>query len=77
MHWQTIDDRLVREYTFPTFTDAVRFINQVAAIADEMEHHPEIHNAYTYVKLTLSTHEAGDTITDLDHELADRIDRIV
>jgi 4a-hydroxytetrahydrobiopterin dehydratase len=52
------------------------FVNQVADIAEELQHHPHIEIAYTTVTLTLSTHEAGDTVTDKDKELATRIDTL-
>lgn len=76
MDWQTIDDKLVKEYEFADFTEAVRFINKVAAIADGLDHHPEIWNSYTRVKLTLSTHDQGDIATDQDYALAEAIDAI-
>ncbi len=74
--WQEKDNKLVREYEFPTFMEAIGFINKVAAIADRLNHHPEIHNIYNKVILSLSTHDAGDIVTDQDRELARAIDAI-
>ncbi len=50
---------------------------KVAAIADELNHHPEWSNVYNKVMIKLSTHSAGDIVTDKDRELAKRIDETV
>ncbi len=52
------------------------FLNQVAAQAEGLNHHPKIHNTWNTVELWLSTHDAGDTVTELDEALAKRIDAI-
>ncbi len=75
--WKTVDNKLVREFGFATFMDAIDFIDRVAAIADGMHHHPEIWNSYDQVRLTLSTHDAGDMVTDRDRELATEIDKLI
>jgi 4a-hydroxytetrahydrobiopterin dehydratase len=74
--WDQKDGKLVREYAFADFEAAVRFINAVAGIAQHLNHHPEIWNSYNKVRLTLSTHEAGDTVTEKDHSLALEINTI-
>lgn len=76
MSWQESNNKLVREFTFPAFADAIAFINKVAAVATELDHHPEILNMYNTVTLTLSTHDAGDIVTDKDRSLAERIDSL-
>jgi 4a-hydroxytetrahydrobiopterin dehydratase len=72
--WHETNNTLTKEFIFPTFADAIAFINKVAAIATELNHHPEILNTYTKVTLTLSTHDAGDIVTDRDREFAARVD---
>lgn len=74
--WHEINNTLTKEFIFPTFADAIAFINKVAAVATELDHHPEIVNMYNKVTLTLSTHDAGDIITDKDWSLAERIDSL-
>ncbi len=74
--WREEHNTLVKEFTFDTFKEAIDFINHVALIAEQMNHHPDIHNIYNKVTLTLSTHDAGDTITDKDTALAAAIDEI-
>lgn len=76
MSWQETSNKLVRIFTFSTFEEAVVFINKVAAIATELNHHPTISNTYTNVTLTLSTHDAGDIVTDRDREFAARVDTL-
>ena len=71
--WSRRGDTLVKVFTFPRFSDGIAFVNRVARIADEMDHHPDIDIRYTKVTLTLSTHDAGG-VTKTDLELAERIE---
>lgn len=74
--WQEIDNKLYQKFSFGSFKEAVAFINQVATIAEELNHHPEIKNIYSTVELWLSTHSAGDQITDKDRAFAERLDAL-
>lgn len=74
--WQEIDDKLYRKFEFKDFKEAFGFVSKIAAAAEEMNHHPTIHNTYNVVELWLSTHSAGDVVTDKDRDLADKIDKI-
>ncbi len=51
-------------------------MNKVASVANELNHHPTIHNTYNTVELWLTTHSAGDIVTDKDKEFAKRIDAL-
>jgi 4a-hydroxytetrahydrobiopterin dehydratase len=51
-------------------------MTKVAKAADKMDHHPTWTNTYNKVEIRLSTHSAGDTVTDSDRRLAEEIDRI-
>ncbi len=62
-----------REYQFPTFLAAVRFVDFVAELAEAADHHPDIDVRYNRVRLTLSTHSAGG-VTEKDFALARAID---
>lgn len=75
--WQNQNGKLYQKFVFKDFKQAVEFLNQVADIANELNHHPKIHNTYSTVELWLSTHEAGDTVTEKDQQLADRISQLV
>jgi len=71
--WARRGDALVKTFVFPRFADGIAFVAAVAAIADGMDHHPDIDVRYTKVTFTLSTHSAGG-ITALDLELARKIE---
>ena len=62
-----------RTYTFPSFPAAVRFVDLVAELAEDAQHHPDIDVRYNRVTLSLSTHDAGG-VTDKDFALASAID---
>lgn len=75
--WREIDNKLVREFRFKDFQEAFTFLTRVAFIAEKQNHHPAWFNVYNYVKIELSTHDAGDIITEKDRKLALAIDEIL
>jgi len=74
--WELDGDAIVRELRFDGFLDAIAFINRVAPLADAADHHPELTNVYSRVRIVLSTHDAGG-VTDKDLALAGQIDAVV
>lgn len=74
--WQEENDKLYQKFSFKNFDEATEFVNKVAAIASELNHHPTIQNTYNTVELWLSTHSAGDKVTDKDREFANRVDAL-
>ena len=74
--WVRRGNALVKSYKFKTFRAGIDFVNRAAAVADRMDHHPDIDIRYTKITCTLSTHSAGG-ITQLDLDLAARIDAAV
>jgi 4a-hydroxytetrahydrobiopterin dehydratase len=65
------------EEKFADFADAVAFVDRVAAVAEEANHHPDILlHGWNKVRLTLSTHSEGG-LTDADFRLASRIDELL
>jgi len=77
LKWIESNDKLKRKFEFKDFNEALSFINKLAPICESMNHHPEINWVYNKIELTLSTHDAGDKITELDYQLANKIDRII
>jgi 4a-hydroxytetrahydrobiopterin dehydratase len=71
--WKLQGGKLVREWSFKDFVEAMQFVNQVAAIAEAAGHHPDIDVRYNHVLLGLVSHDAGG-ITRLDAAMAGRID---
>jgi 4a-hydroxytetrahydrobiopterin dehydratase len=69
--WRYEDRRLTRTTTYDSFADAIAYVNRVAAIADELDHHPDIDVRYRDVTLTCWTHTTGG-VTTADVELARR-----
>lgn len=72
--WQELDDGLVADLTFRDFTDAFLFMTIVAELAESHQHHPDWSNSYNRVNIRLTTHDAGNRITDKDRRLADAIE---
>jgi 4a-hydroxytetrahydrobiopterin dehydratase len=71
--WARRGETLTKTFTFERFSDGIAFVDRVARIADEMNHHPDIDVRYTKITMTLSTHDAGG-ITQSDLTLAERIE---
>ena len=73
--WDLEKKHIERTFEFDDFTLAMDFVNSVAEIAEEEDHHPNIDIRYNKVRLILSTHSKGG-LTDLDFGLAERIDTL-
>ncbi len=76
MAWKEVNNRLTKTFKFKDFSEAFGFMTRVALIAEQMNHHPTWTNTWNTVNFELSTHDAGDKVTDLDRKLADAIDRL-
>ena len=74
--WEVVDDTIERSIEFGGFMEAIDFINRIAPLAEQADHHPEIFNVYNTVELTLTTHDAGG-LTAKDFDLAEQIDNKV
>jgi len=72
--WQKQNDQLYKEFEFRDFTEAFTFMEQVAMVAERLNHHPRWTNEWNKVQIWLHTHSAG--ITDNDERLATEIDLI-
>ncbi len=71
--WKQVKDALVAELVFKNFVDAFAFMTDVAALAEKHDHHPEWSNVYNRVTIRLTTHDAGNQVTDKDRKLAEEI----
>lgn len=74
--WTFKDDKIHREFSFSDFKTALSFIVRVGFDAENQVHHPEIYNVYNTVSISLSTHDAGDKVTEKDIKLAKAVDAI-
>jgi len=68
---------LEKTFTFGNFIEAFAFMTKVALLAEKANHHPEWTNVYNKVVIKLSTHDAGNIVTDKDRKLAEAIDKLI
>lgn len=74
--WKEENNQLTKSWKFKNFVEAFAFLTKVAILAEKHNHHPHISNVYNRVRLELTTHDAGNTITEKDHQLAAAIDAL-
>jgi len=75
--WTEQDNKLYRKFQFKNFSEAFAFMTRVALEAEKMDHHPLWTNVYNTVEVWLSTHSAGDIVTEKDRQLAKKMDVMV
>ncbi|MBP6687627.1 MAG: 4a-hydroxytetrahydrobiopterin dehydratase [Lacibacter sp.] len=75
--WTEADNKLYRKFEFADFSEAFAFMTRVALAAEKMNHHPLWTNVWNQVEIWLSTHDAGDVVTEKDKKLAERIDKLL
>jgi len=75
--WKEENNQPVRQFSFADFITAFSSMARVALVAEKMNHHPEWSNLYNRVEIRLSTHDAGNIVTDKDRELAAAIDKLI
>lgn len=75
-NWKEVNNTLYRKFQFRNFSEAFAFMTRVALEAEKMDHHPLWTNVYNTVEIWLSTHDAGDIVTDNDRKLAKKIDAL-
>ena len=68
---------LTREFVFENFSEAFAFMTRAAMEAEKLDHHPEWKNVYNKVDVVLSTHEAGNLVTERDVQLARKMNSFV
>lgn len=76
MAWERDGSELVKVHTGRAFADALAYVNAVGALAEQMDHHPDIDIRWNKVHLALSSHDAGG-LTGRDFKLAAVIDTLV
>lgn len=71
-----VDGELTKQFEFADFVAAISFVNKIADIAEELQHHPDILIKYNKVHLRVLTHDLGNALTELDFKLAERANSI-
>ena len=74
--WKEDSNTLYKKFEFKNFSEAFAFMARVAMAAEKMDHHPTWKNTYNKVEIWLSTHDAGDIVTEKDRKLAAIIDKL-
>lgn len=74
--WSFEDDTITKDFSFSNFKEAMAFMVRVGFEAEALVHHPDWSNVYNSVSITLSTHDAGDKVTEKDIKLAKAIEEI-
>ncbi|MEX2562627.1 MAG: 4a-hydroxytetrahydrobiopterin dehydratase [Nitriliruptoraceae bacterium] len=67
--WARDGDEISRTFRCDDFLQAIAFINRIAQLADDANHHPELRNIYDTVEVRLTTHDAGG-VTEQDLDMA-------
>ncbi|MEY4629599.1 MAG: putative pterin-4-alpha-carbinolamine dehydratase [Bacteroidota bacterium] len=75
--WTEENNKLYRKFIFKDFTSAFGFMTQVALLAEKADHHPTWTNTWNSVEIWLSTHDAGNVVTEKDRLLANQIDGLL
>ncbi|MEZ4930316.1 MAG: 4a-hydroxytetrahydrobiopterin dehydratase [Chitinophagales bacterium] len=75
--WQQKENELVKNFEFNDFSEAFAFMTRVALLAEIHNHHPWWSNVYNKVTIKLTTHDARNTITEKDRNLAKAIDGLL
>ncbi len=75
--WIEKNNRLIRTFEFSNFVEAFTFMTKVAFLAEKLNHHPFWTNVYNSVTIELSTHDAGNIVTDNDRDMAKAIDDLI
>lgn len=76
-NWTEKNNTLYRKVEFKNFSEALAFMVRAGLEAEKMNHHPLWTNVYNKVEIWLSTHDAGDTVTEKDVELAKKINTLL
>jgi len=76
-NWEEKNEVLIKDFKFSGFNEAVDFVNKVAELANQADHHPDILiHGYSNVEIRLTTHSKKSTVTQKDHDLAQQIDKL-
>ncbi|MBC7884579.1 MAG: 4a-hydroxytetrahydrobiopterin dehydratase [Saprospiraceae bacterium] len=73
MEWKESNNQLSASFVFADFIGAFAFMTEVAIHVEKINHHPTWSNTYNKVDIKLTTHNAGNTVTEKDRKLADII----
>jgi 4a-hydroxytetrahydrobiopterin dehydratase len=74
--WKTTNQSLEKTFEFSTFEEAMQFMQDATPFISKTDHHPTWSNTYNRVHVTITTHDAGNRVTEKDHALATYLDEL-
>lgn len=75
--WEEKNNQLYKKFLFTDFSEAFAFMTRVAILAEKQNHHPYWTNVWNTVEIFLSTHDAGNIVTEKDKKLSLSIDALL
>jgi 4a-hydroxytetrahydrobiopterin dehydratase len=75
-NWKEENNKLTKTFVFKSFADAIAWMVKASFVIEKIDHHPEWTNVYNKVHVTLTTHDAGNTVTEKDRELTVILDSL-
>ena len=73
-NWTNNENSIEKTFTFDSFESAMHFMQKASPTISELDHHPTWTNTYNQIHVSLCTHDAGNTVTQKDWELARELD---
>jgi 4a-hydroxytetrahydrobiopterin dehydratase len=75
--WEEVDNSIKRNFEFDDFREAMRFVNRIAMLSNQIDHHPDLFlHDYSNVEITYKTHDEGNVVTSKDYNAADMVNDI-
>jgi 4a-hydroxytetrahydrobiopterin dehydratase len=74
--WKEENQVLLKTFTFASFEEAMQFMQNATSFISETDHHPTWSNTYNRVHVIITTHDAGNQVTEKDHKLANYLDEL-
>ena len=74
--WKVEGKNLKKHFEFENFAESLEFVNKVGAIAEKMDHHPDIYFGWGYAEFLITTHDVGGGLTESDFDLARKIEQL-
>ncbi|MHA8095634.1 4a-hydroxytetrahydrobiopterin dehydratase [Aquirufa antheringensis] len=74
--WKTTNQSLEKTFEFSTFEEAMQFMQDATPFITQTDHHPTWSNTYNRVHVIITTHDAGNQVTEKDHTLANYLDEL-
>ena len=74
--WKEENNTLIKTFEFTSFEEAMLFMQDATPFISKTDHHPTWSNTYNRVQVTITTHDAGNQVTEKDHALANYLDEL-